>query len=97
MSNFVRIAFAALCFTTFLGAAPEPAKADPYRWCADYSGGRFGGGGGRNCYFFTLAQCRATGSGVGGYCSPNPFYDGRPIVTPEDVPMRVKRRRVYTY
>ena len=31
----------------------ESAKADPYRWCAQYSGGRFGGGG-TNCYFVTL-------------------------------------------
>ena len=95
MSNLVRIAFAALCFTTFLGAAPEPAKADPYRWCADYGLGRGGGLGARNCYFFTFAQCQATVSGVGGYCTPNPFYTGRPIVTPEDVPQRVKRRVIY--
>ena len=95
MSNLIRIAFAALCFTMFLGAAPEPAKADPYRWCADYGLGRGGGLGARNCYFFTFAQCQATVSGVGGYCTPNPFYTGRPIVTPEDVPQRVKRRVIY--
>ena len=48
------------------------AKADPYRWCADYSGSI----GGRNCYFITLEQCRATVSGAGGTCTPNPFYTG---------------------
>ena len=85
------LALAALSLT-FVGAAPEPATADPYRWCAEYSGGR--GGGGRNCYFVTLQQCRATISGVGGVCTPNPFFDGRPVVTPEDGP-RV-RRRVYS-
>src|ERR1700760_3203300 len=36
------------------------AKADPYRWCAEY--GNFGGGG-TNCYFMTLGQCQAAISG----------------------------------
>ena len=54
-SNLVRAAFAALCLSTFVGAAPQPAQADPYQWCAEY-GGR---GGGRNCYFLTFNQCRA--------------------------------------
>jgi hypothetical protein len=76
--------------STFVGAAPAPANADPYRWCAEY-GGRSGA---KNCYFMTWQQCRATVSGVGGFCSPNPFYDGRPIVTPEDG-VRVRRRVVY--
>ena len=82
------LALAALSLAAF-SAAPQPAQADPYRWCAEYSGGR--GGGGRNCYFVTLQQCRWAISGVGGVCTPNPFYDGRPIVTPEDG-YRVKRR-----
>ena len=58
-------------------AAFDTAQADPYRWCADYTFGR--GGGASNCWFLTIEQCRATVSGVGGYCRPNPFYDGRPI------------------
>ena len=78
-SNLIRAAFAALCLSTFVGAAPQPAQADPYRWCAEY-GGR-GLGGGRNCYFITHEQCRAAVSGVGGSCNINPFYDGRPVVT----------------
>ena len=32
--------------------------------------------GGSNCYFKTIEQCRATISGVGGTCRPNPFYTG---------------------
>jgi len=48
---------------------------DPYPWCAVY-GGR--GGGGTNCGFLTLAQCRATVSGIGGFCEPNQFYNPRP-------------------
>jgi hypothetical protein len=55
----------------------DTASADPYRWCAHYSGGMAGGAS--NCWFMTLQQCRATISGVGGYCAPNPFYDGLPI------------------
>ena len=58
------------------GSAFEPAKADPYRWCADY-GGRTGG---TNCWFVTLEQCRWAISGMTtSVCRPNPFYDGVPI------------------
>ena len=71
----------------FSGAAYQ---ADPYRWCAEYGGGSFGGGG-SNCYFMTIEQCRAAVSGVGGFCRVNAFYDGRPVVTPEDRPSRRRR------
>jgi len=57
--------------TTFLGLAAAlgvaagffagRASADPYKYCAIYSGGRGGGG---------------TISGVGGTCTFNPYYDG---------------------
>ena len=57
---------------------------DPYRWCAVYSGR---GGGATNCGFITLAQCRATVSGIGGFCEPNQFYHG------QQAPVR-KRKRV---
>jgi hypothetical protein len=70
------------------GMTAQPAHADPYKWCADYQG--FGGG--TNCYFRTLQQCRAQISGRGGFCRPNNFYDGRPVTTPEDRP---QRRRQY--
>lgn len=53
---------------------PAPGHADPYRWCAQYSGGM--GGGGTNCGFITLQQCRETVSGIGGFCVPNQFYTG---------------------
>jgi len=74
-----RTAFACLALILAAGATGGEAKADPYRWCAEYGGG--GLGGGRNCYFITLEQCRAAVSGVGGSCNINPFYDGRPVVT----------------
>jgi hypothetical protein len=54
------------------GSVADSAKADPYRWCAEY-GGRSGA---TNCYFMTLGQCRATVSGLGGFCRPNTFYTG---------------------
>jgi hypothetical protein len=53
--------------------------ADPYRWCAEYSGR----GGGTNCYFVTLEQCRTAISGNGGFCRQNGFYDGQPVTTPD--------------
>jgi hypothetical protein len=62
------------------GALSAPVHADPYKWCAVYGGGR---GGGTNCYFVTLQQCQAAAFGNGGLCRPNNFYDGRPVVTPE--------------
>jgi hypothetical protein len=62
--------------TACMVAIVTPAQADPYRWCAQYTEDA---GGSSNCYFMTIEQCRATVSGIGGYCSPNPFYDGVPI------------------
>lgn len=43
-----------------------------YPWCAQYGGGFDGGG--RNCGFWTLQQCMATVSGVGGHCEQNFMY-----------------------
>jgi hypothetical protein len=65
-------------------SASDSAAADPYRWCAEYSGRS----GSTNCYFMTLGQCQAAISGVGGYCRPNTFYTG-----PDDPPARRKRHR----
>ena len=39
--------------------------ADPYKWCAVDNNG-----GGTNCGFVTIEQCRATVSGKGGSCEP---------------------------
>ena len=44
------------------------ANAGPYKWCAVYSAR-----GASNCGFVTLEQCRATVSGIGGFCMRNPF------------------------
>ena len=56
------------------------SHADPYRWCAVYGGNDDGA---TNCYFVTLEQCKWAIPGNGGFCRPNLFYDGRPMVTPE--------------
>lgn len=70
----MRLALAALlAFAAFVPASADSAIADEYAWCANYSG-RLSG---RNCWFKTLEQCRATVSGVGGYCEPSPWYTGR--------------------
>jgi hypothetical protein len=58
-----------------VGSLAAPAQAgDRYAWCAEYGGG--GQGGGRNCYFVTLEQCRWAISGNGGTCNINPFFTG---------------------
>jgi hypothetical protein len=57
------------------GGADANASALPYdntRWSAQYSGTA---GGGTNCGFFTIEQCRATVSSIGGFCVPNQFYN----------------------
>lgn len=82
--------FAAIASLAML-AAPGAAAADPYRWCAVLGGSSDDAG--TNCYFVTLEQCRATVSGVGGFCTVNQFYDGRPVVTPGPDTTRRKRTR----
>jgi hypothetical protein len=76
--RFGTIVLFALLETATLPSMPAHAYVmpyDPYPWCAVY-GGR--GGGGTNCGFLTIGQCRATVSGIGGFCEPNQFYNPRP-------------------
>jgi Protein of unknown function (DUF3551) len=63
---------------------PTAGSADPYKWCAVYGGDM---GGASNCGFVTIEQCRATVSGIGGFCDPNPFYTG-----PAERPARRARK-----
>ena len=88
MRNFATRTCLAAFTLLIVGLPVDPARADPYRWCAEYGGSDDGG---TSCSFITLEQCRAAVSGVGGFCSPNQFYDGRPVVTPEDRPVRRQR------
>jgi hypothetical protein len=74
-----------LALVVLVGLA-TPARAQIYYpWCAEYGGGM--GGGGTNCGFSTLEQCRATVSGIGGFCVRNSFYTGNP-----DRPVRRARK-----
>jgi len=58
-----------------LVAGSDAGRAEiTYPWCAQYGGGRDGGG--RNCGFWTYEQCRAALSGNGGYCVENAMYRG---------------------
>jgi hypothetical protein len=56
---------------TAVAATATPAAAAEYPWCAVYRVG-----GGTNCGYTSFQQCRATVSGNGGFCEPNPFYQG---------------------
>jgi hypothetical protein len=67
-------AFFILVAVAFVSAAPARAAIE-YPWCAQYGGGK-GGGGGRNCGFVSYEQCMETSRGMGGYCEPNLFYPG---------------------
>jgi len=79
---------ATVIFAFAIGGAPNRAHADPYRWCAMY---RMKGAS--NCYFLTLDQCRTAISGMGGFCQPNNFYDGRPVLAAEGSLRRGRRAR----
>ena len=61
---------AALSVMASSQANSQPSAIE-YPWCAEYGGGRGGGG---NCGFVTLEQCRAALSGNGGYCRENLFF-----------------------
>src|ERR1051325_5888443 len=78
---------ATLLVAVAIARMQPPAKADPYGWCAVYSAR-----GASNCYFVSLDQCRAALSGMGGFCQPNNFYDGRPLFA-DDGPRRSRRVR----
>lgn len=72
--RFALPALAALAaLAVFVPASGHAKPYDPYKWCAVYGGED---GGGSNCGFLTLEQCRATISGMGGSCEPNQFYTG---------------------
>jgi hypothetical protein len=83
----MRVVFIVVFALTLMILLPiNHGQADPYRWCAEY------GGGGTNCYFVTLEQCRAAISGNGGFGRQNGFYDGRPVTTPETQRRRSRYR-----
>jgi hypothetical protein len=59
------------------------------RYCAIGGGGR--GSGISDCAYSTWEQCLASASGLGKYCSENPFW--QPRTTGERAPRRNSARR----
>lgn len=55
-----------------VGGSAGRAEAQDYPWCAHLSVGDES----LNCGFVTLDQCKATVSGIGGFCAPNTTYRG---------------------
>ena len=66
-------------FTPSAGASTFKPTADPYKWCAVFSGSMAGG---PNCGFITREQCLATVSGIGGFCRENLWYTGPEAAAP---------------
>jgi hypothetical protein len=62
---------------------------DPYPWCAVYGGDA---GGASNCGFLTIEQCRATVSGIGGFCEPNSVLQSVAGCAPKKVHAALGRR-----
>lgn len=58
-----------LASVAMLSASAPSASAQDAPWC---SSGTMGGLSTTRCEFYTLAQCRATISGLGGTCIENP-------------------------
>ena len=59
--------------TTFvvLSLSPTAARAGANgSWCANYGTGLDGA---INCSYTSFEQCRATVSGIYGFCTPNPY------------------------
>jgi Protein of unknown function (DUF3551) len=73
-----RIAGLTAVIVVALAASAGPSEAMViYPWCANYGGGRSGGGG-QNCGFTSFQQCQATRAGNGGFCVANPWYQPYP-------------------
>ena len=74
MTNVSKLIFgAAIAVAAAVVVIEKPAEAQGGGWCVYFDEG--GGGGGRDCGFATLQECQAEVSGVGGNCSPSPYYE----------------------
>jgi hypothetical protein len=73
MRRLCSVFFALTTLAALTVFTPSAGQAESYAWCAAY-GSKFGGS--RNCGFVTLAQCRETILGMGGFCERNLFYTG---------------------
>ena len=59
----------ALALSATMAADASAGRGPIYPWCAFYSGD-----GVDECMYSTVAQCRASVSGVGGFCYQNLRY-----------------------
>ena len=66
------------------GGFADSTKADSYPWCAQHSGWP----GSIHCWYTSYDQCRATVSGVGGYCVQNPHR----AATTDELVRRARKR-----
>jgi hypothetical protein len=72
MRCMTKVMAALVVVPVMLSQTPATAlPCDNTRWRGEYSPSM----GGTNCGFFTIEQCRATVSGIGGFCVPNQFYN----------------------
>jgi hypothetical protein len=75
-----------------LAAAVQPGSAQfNSAWCT--VGGGSESSGMEDCSYSTLAQCRASASGLARYCSENPNYVARAAVSRDRHPKRKAHRR----
>jgi hypothetical protein len=65
---FVLMTFVALSLSASLSTTAARAGANG-SWCANYGTGHSG----TNCSYTSFEQCRASVSGVYGFCQPNPY------------------------
>jgi hypothetical protein len=81
---------AAIAAATMIGLAEtsRAARADDPPYCA-VAGGR---NAYENCGYYTLGQCLAAVSGVGGHCQPNPRYLA-PRAYSDEMPHPARRSR----
>jgi hypothetical protein len=77
MRNIILAATAVIGIAALPLVSASNARAENYPWCAVLDVGDAA----YNCGFTTLEQCRATVSGVGGFCELNRFTDG-PVRAP---------------
>jgi Protein of unknown function (DUF3551) len=73
MANVSKLIFGAAIAVVAAFGIEKPTQAQSGGWCAYFDEG--GGGGDRECGFATLQQCLADVRGVGGNCSPSPYYE----------------------
>ena len=84
MLKSIAAAFAMATMACLMAASPARAETQ-YPWCAQYSDED---NNSTNCGFVTLAQCKETVSGIGGFCQENPAY---PAALPKPKRQRAPR------